>query len=114
MNELLNLISDPKVVIILFLYLTKRITAKQFEAEQKKARGLIAIWEAKDDAAQNVVKPITACIKLLNYVPGINIKIPFVNKSAPDLVSSVLEGGAGILGNVLHNIPFIGTNINKR
>jgi hypothetical protein len=120
MQEIISKLSEPEVVMWLLgclssiLYLTGRITKKQFIAEQKKQKGLIGKWEAKNSAASEVVKPITKVIKLLNYVPVVNTKIPIINKSIPDVATILLEGPIGFLGDLLHNTPGIGTNVNKK
>lgn len=117
MDELISRLLDPEVIlsaITIILYLCGRITKKQLIAEQEKQKGLISKDKAKDSVKKNVAKPLTGIINLLNYVPGLSAKIPLINKSIPDVAINLIEAPVGFLSDILHNLPFIGTNVNKK
>lgn len=117
---ILQKLADPDFQVWLFgclsavLYLTGRITKQQFIAEQMKAKGVIAKDEAKEQAVSGVAKPITTIIGLLNYLPLVGTKLPVLNKSVPDVINTIIETPIGLLGDILHNLPVVGTNINNK
>lgn len=109
-QETLTLILE---ILTIVLYLTGRITKKQFETEQLKSAGNIQPSKAKETAVDLVTKPVTIVFDLLNEVPIINSKLPFLNVSVPDIGKSIVQYPIGILNDVLHNFPIFGTNVNK-
>mgnify|MGYP007090457637 CR=1 FL=1 len=64
-------------ILTIVLYLTGRITKKQFETEQLKSAGTIQPSDAKETAVDLVTKPVTIVFDLLNQVPIVNSKLPF-------------------------------------
>lgn len=100
-------------ILTIVLYLTGRITKKQFETEQLKSAGTIQPSDAKETAVDLVTKPVTIVFDFLNQVPIVNSKLPFLNVSIPDIGKSIVQYPIGILNDALHNFPIFGTNINK-
>lgn len=117
--EILNRLLEPQnlqliaELVIAFLYITGRITRGQFMAEQMKAKGIIESDQAKSVAVDSATKPITFVFDLLNMVPVLNSKVPVINMSIPDMGKSLIQGPIGLISDILHNIPLLGTNINK-
>lgn len=117
---MLTKLVDPEIIqTILFViigtqYLFGRITKKQFIIEQKKAKGLIKKEDAKTEMAKSVLGPIALPLDMLNYIPIVNTRIPGINKSVPDIVKEVIASPFGLLGDILHNIPFGGTNVKEK
>lgn len=117
--DILNKLLEPEVLeiivtaIIGFLYITGRITRGQFVAEQMKYKGIIEPSAAKGVAVNDVTKPITVIFDILNAVPVVNTKLPLINMSVPDIAKGVIQAPVGLLSDILHNIPLLGTNIKK-
>lgn len=115
--EILNKLLEPEVLeivltsIIGFLYITGRITRGQFIAEQMKYKGLIKPCQAKSTAVEDVTKPITVIFDVLNTIPVVNTKIPLINVSVPDIAKGIIQAPVGMLNDLLHNIPFLGTRV---
>ncbi|MFC1616782.1 hypothetical protein ACFL2K_01020 [Candidatus Margulisiibacteriota bacterium] len=107
-------ISQILGVVIFISYLMGRITKKQFVAEQMKVKGLIDKSQAKRTMEKSVLGPINGLFEVLNFVPGINKKLPVVNLSVPEVLQNVSCGSIGFIGDILHNFPGFGTNINKK
>lgn len=120
MNDILLKLLEPENlntivgVIIGFLYITGRITRGQFIAEQMKFKGIIDGSEAKNVAVNDATKPITVIFDVLNAIPIVNTKIPIINVSVPELAKGLIQAPFGLVNDILHNIPFLGTNINNK
>jgi len=118
-QELIKKLLEPDVLNqvfgtgLLVLYLLGRITKNQFIAEQMKIKGLIEKDDAKKQMVQNVLGPGNLIFEILNLLPIINTKIPAIQLSVPDILQRICWSSIGLIGDILHNFPGIGTNINK-
>lgn len=98
-------------LVFAYMYISGRITKGQFIAEQMKVKGMISPDEAKSTAVESATKPVTVVFDLLNMVPILNIKLPILGLSLPDIGKGLVQAPIGVLSDILHNIPLIGTNI---
>jgi hypothetical protein len=100
--------------LIGFLYITGRITRNQFMAEQMKSKGFIGKQEAKATAVEGVTKPITVILDVLDYIPILNARLPFVNQSIPGITKSIIQLPIGLISDILHNFPLLGTRVKTK
>lgn len=119
-QEIISRILEPGVIeklkwgLIAFFYVIGRITKSQFMAEQAQVHGELDINQTKKDFAVNIATgPATFIFDILNQIPVINTKIPFLNVSIPDIGKTVIQWPIGVASDVLHNAPIIGSNIKK-
>lgn len=106
-----DILNQAMGTIILILFITGRITKKQFKAEQKKIKGMIPSSQCKSDMEEEVIGIIGKGLDLADKVPGLNFRIPLINQSIPKIAKGLLKGTVGILGDVMHNAPVVGTNV---
>ncbi len=117
--ETLHKLLEPEVlntvlsILSLVLYLIGRITRQQFVAEQMKSKGMISKEEAKPVMADNVIGVVGSALDLIDAIPVINTRLPVVNASIPTLAKNILTSAVGLLGDILHNIPVVGTNVSR-
>jgi hypothetical protein len=97
--------------LIGFLYITGRITRNQFMAEQMKSKGVIDKQEAKAAAVEGFTKPVTIVLDVLDYIPILNTRIPLINQSIPGLAKSIIQAPVGLISDILHNLPWLGTRV---
>lgn len=119
MLETLQKIAEPETMntilgsVALFLYLTGRITKKQFIAEQKKQKGMILPKEAKKVVAEEVSGVVGKAFDLIDKVPVINKKLPLINMSVPKIAKGVVTGPLGLLSDIIFNTPVLGNKVKK-
>ncbi len=117
MLEIIQKMTEPESLntilsaIALFLYLTGRITKKQFMAEQKKSKGIILPREARNDVSNEMLGVIGTVINGLDKVPVLNTKLPLLKRSLPQIAKFMVTGPLGILSDIVFNIPVIGNKV---
>ena len=115
--EILHKCQEPDTLqaileaVLLGLYLVGRITNTQFVVEQEKLKGITPKDQAKDVMAQKVLGPVGQILDAVDMLPILNTKIPVINLSIPSLAKGILGQSIGFLGDLLHNTPLIGTNV---
>lgn len=97
--------------VALVLYLTGRITRKQFMAEQKKQKGIILPKEAKKVVANEVSGVVGKAFDLVDKVPVVNKKLPLINMSVPQLAKGIVTGPLGLLSDIILNAPVVGNKV---
>lgn len=110
----LQKILEPEVllgIVTTFLYITGRISKKQFVVEQKKAKGMIPKTSARQEMEKEVVGVVGKVLDVADMVPGINARLPIINKSVPKLAKGLLSGCVGLIGDVMYHAPLIGSKV---
>ena len=116
-ETMIDKLFEPEVIEMLLttligiMYLTGRITRHQFIAEQMKTKGRIYKQEAKETAVEGVTKPVTILLDVLDYIPVLNTRIPFINQSIPRLAKGLIQAPVGLISDLLHNLPLFGTRV---
>lgn len=118
---IINKLLEPETLVIILqivigiLYLTGRITKSQFIIEQKKAQNRVTKTkrETRRAAAEHAVLPITTTLTLLDQLPILNTKLPFINASIPTIAKNVVVAPIEVISDIIFNFPLFGNNAKK-